>query len=117
MFRGACSLSCELKSSEALLCALLSLQIHLQQDNYKLAEQSLEVGLSYNFEVSWLIFGVVGCLVWWLVGCLIVCLVSWLVWLVGCLIVWLVGWLVYCLFVWFSGGLVGWLVGCDCLVG
>lgn len=28
------------------------LQIHLQQGNYKLAEQSLEVGLSYNFEVS-----------------------------------------------------------------
>lgn len=28
-------------------------QIHLQQNNYKLAEQSLEVGLSYNFEVSW----------------------------------------------------------------
>ena len=29
-----------------------SLQIHLQKGNYKLAEQSLEVGLSYNFEVS-----------------------------------------------------------------
>ena len=27
-------------------------QIHLQQGNYKLAEQSLEVGLSYNFEVN-----------------------------------------------------------------
>lgn len=27
-------------------------QIHLQQGNFKLAEQSLEVGLSYNFEVS-----------------------------------------------------------------
>lgn len=30
---------------------LLMAQIHLQQQNYKLAEQSLEVGLSYNFEV------------------------------------------------------------------
>ena len=28
------------------------MQIHLQKGNYKLAEQSLEVGLSYNFEVS-----------------------------------------------------------------
>ena len=27
-------------------------QIHLQQGNFKLSEQSLEVGLSYNFEVS-----------------------------------------------------------------
>ncbi|CAH3021819.1 unnamed protein product [Porites evermanni] len=30
---------------------LLMAQIHLQQGNFKLAEQSLEVGLSYNFEV------------------------------------------------------------------
>lgn len=28
------------------------LQIHLHQNNFKLANQSLEVGLSYNFEVS-----------------------------------------------------------------
>lgn len=27
-------------------------QIHLLQGNFKLSEQSLEVGLSYNFEVS-----------------------------------------------------------------
>ncbi|XP_020612885.1 tetratricopeptide repeat protein 21B-like [Orbicella faveolata] len=30
---------------------LLMAQIHLQQGNFKLSEQSLEVGLSYNFEV------------------------------------------------------------------
>ena len=27
-------------------------QIHLSQNNFKLANQSLEVGLSYNFEVN-----------------------------------------------------------------
>ena len=30
---------------------ILMAQIHLHQDNFKLANQSLEVGLSYNFEV------------------------------------------------------------------
>ena len=31
---------------------ILMAQIHLYQNNFKLANQSLEVGLSYNFEVS-----------------------------------------------------------------
>ena len=30
---------------------ILMAQIHLHQDNFKLANQSLEVGLSHNFEV------------------------------------------------------------------
>lgn len=31
---------------------ILMAQIHLYQNNFKLANQSLEVGLSYNFEVN-----------------------------------------------------------------
>jgi len=29
-------------------------QIHLHTDNFKMANQSLEIGLSFNFEVSFL---------------------------------------------------------------
>ena len=37
---------------EVILNNYFILQIHLHQDNFKLANQSLEVGLSHNFEVS-----------------------------------------------------------------
>lgn len=37
------------------MCLPAFLQIYLHQNNFKLANQSLEVGLSYNFEVSFIV--------------------------------------------------------------
>ena len=49
-----------------LICSqnfdLYFIQIHLKEGNYRMADQSLEVGLSYNFQVSFC-FVILACFV------------------------------------------------------